>query len=61
MEELTTQLFLEDFSKGQTFSGLPRKSLSETFSSFAAHSRAISILFTMMMNTAKPRAMAGRS
>jgi 3-hydroxybutyryl-CoA dehydratase len=33
---LTTQLFLEDFSKGQTFSGLPSEIVKRDVSSFAA-------------------------
>src|SRR5271166_2571048 len=36
MQEETAQLFLEDFSKGQTFSGHPRKITNADVLSFAA-------------------------
>jgi acyl dehydratase len=55
-----TQLFLEDFSKGQIFLSPPRTITEADVLSFAGLT-GDAIHCTMTMNTPRPRGSAGRS
>ena len=60
MEREPEQLFLDDFSAGQTYPGQPRTITKDDILSFAALT-ATRIRSTTTMNTPNRRDLAGRS